>query len=95
MIRRVIKIGQREVEAISWKISSKTLIVIKGKKGYVMCGYLNMKAADKFSDVAIVVTGVSSIGAALKSTAKAVSKEAYKLGIRKNQRIKDVLKIIA
>ena len=56
MIRRVIKIGQREVEAISWKISSKTLIVIKGKKGYVMCGYLNMKAADKFSDVAIVVT---------------------------------------
>ncbi len=93
--RRIIKVGEREVEAISWKISSKVLIVIKGKKGYVMCGYLNMKTADKFGDVAVVVSGVSSISQALSSIAKSVSKEAYEIGIRKNQTIRDVLKIIA
>ena len=95
MRKRLLKVGHRELEALAWKIGAKTLVVIKGRKGYVMCGYLNMAAAEASGDVAIMVSGVASIGDALRSTAKSVSQEAYNLGIRENQPIRDVLEIIA
>jgi uncharacterized protein YunC (DUF1805 family) len=95
MKQRTIKAGKNRLQALSWKISTKTLVVIKGRRGYIMCGYLNMKVADSFKDVAVIVTGVTSISGALRSSVAGVSKEAYKLGIRKNQPVKDVLEIIA
>ena len=77
------------------KLGSKNLIVLRGSKGYVMCGYLNMKAANSFKEVAVKITGAATIKDALKSKAAAVSVAARGIGLRRNQPIKDVLKIIA
>jgi len=90
-----IKIGKKYIQALSLKLGSKTLIVLAGKKGYIMCGYLDMKAANKFKDVAIKVVGVVNIKQALDSYVYSASWAAKKLGIRKGQPIKDVLKIIS
>jgi len=90
-----IKIGEKYIQVLSLKLSSKTLIVLSGKKGYIMCGYLDMKVANKFKDVAVKIVGVSNIKQALNSCVYSVSKAAKKLGIRKGQAIKDVLKIIS
>ena len=90
-----IKTGGKTLEAIVFKISSKNLIVIKGKKGYIMCGYLNLKAAEKFGDIALIVKGVSNIEDVLSSKVAALTKQAKKLGLYKNQPIKDALKTLA
>ena len=90
-----IKVGKLSVQAVSMKLLDKSLIVIRGSKGYIMCGYLNLSVANKFGEVAIKITGVSSISDALKSKVCSASYRAKKLGIRKNQEIKNVLKIIA
>jgi uncharacterized protein YunC (DUF1805 family) len=90
-----IKIGRKYIEAISINLLNKNLILLKGKKGYVMCGYLNLKTAQKFQDVAIKIVGVLSIEEALKAKVHSCTSQARRLGIFKDQAVKDALKIIA
>ncbi len=56
------------------------MIVILCKKGYVMCGYLNMAAAEGFEDAAAVVGG-SCFEETLANPVKAVSAKAAELGV--------------
>lgn len=89
-----IKIGRKYIEAFLISLQSKNLILLKGSRGYVMCGYLNLKAAERFKDVAIKITGVSTIKEALKASVHSLSRPARKLGIYKGQPVKEALKII-
>jgi len=95
MVTKKLKIGKKYLQAFSDKLGKKNLVLIKGRKGYVMCGYLNMKAANAFDDVAVKITGVANINDALRARAYSVSRAGRRLGIRRNQPIKDVLAIIA
>ncbi len=57
------------------------LLVIRAKKGFVMCGYLNIDVASKLGDVAVRVTGVKTFEDVLNAKAVEVSEAAKKLGI--------------
>lgn len=94
MEHKKIKIGRKYIEAISLNLQSKNFILLKGSRGYVMCGYLNLKTAEKFKDTAVKITGISSIKEALKASVHSLSRPAGKLGIYKGQPVKEVLKII-
>ena len=76
-------------------LQSKNFILLKGRNGYVMCGYLNLKTAEKFKDVAIKIVGVSTIEEALKAKVHSCTSQAKRLGISKGQPVKETLKIIA
>jgi len=95
LISRKIKVGKKYIQAILIKLSSKNLIVLRGSKGYIMCGYLNLAAANKFKEVAVKITGVTTIAEAFKAKVHSATYAAEKLGITKGDPIKDVLKIIA
>lgn len=56
------------------------MLVILCKKGYVMCGYLNAEAADKFGDAAAIVGG-SCFEETLANPVKAVTAAAAQLGV--------------
>jgi uncharacterized protein YunC (DUF1805 family) len=94
IITKKIKIGQKSIEALLVKLQSKNLILLKGSRGYVMCGYLNLKVAEKFKDIAIKIVGVSTINDALKTNVHSYTSSAKRLGIYKGQSVKDALKII-
>ncbi|MBU1122295.1 MAG: DUF1805 domain-containing protein [Candidatus Omnitrophota bacterium] len=89
-----IKVGNKYIDAFSIKLSSKNLIVLRGSKGYVCCGYLNLTAAEKFNDVAVKIVKVSTIEEAVGAKVYALSRAAKKLGIHKGQKVKDVFEII-
>jgi uncharacterized protein YunC (DUF1805 family) len=93
--RKKIKIGRKYIEAFLISLQSKNLILLRGSRGYVMCGYLNLKAAERFKDVAIKVTGVSTIQEALNASVHSCTSPARKLGILKGQPVSEALKIIA
>lgn len=95
LIHKRIKIGEKYIDAYSVKLLSKSLILLRAQRGYVMCGYLDLKTAQRFNDVAIVVTGVSTIGQAMKAAVHSCSLAARKLGIYKSQPIKEALKLIS
>lgn len=90
-----IRIGKVYIDAIWVKLFRKNFILLKGSKGYVMCGYLNLKVAQKSKDVAIKVTGVSTIEDVLRASVHSCTSSARKLSIYKGQPIKEALKIIA
>lgn len=95
MILKKIKVGKKSVEALLFPLAGKNLIVIRGARGYIMCGYLNMRSAEKFRDAAVKITGVSTINDALATSVASCTSAARRLGIRKGQSIKEVLTIIA
>ena len=90
-----IRIGKKYLEALLFGLTTKRIIIIKGSKGYIMCGYLDLKVAEKFNDVAAKVTGVTNIEDVLKTTVYSCTKQARALGIHKGQPVKEVLKFIA
>ena len=59
------------------------LLLVKAEKGFVMCGYLNIAAANSLGDVAAKVTGVSSFEDVLEAEVVEVTEDARKLGIKK------------
>ncbi len=93
-IYRKLNVRGKQVEAFQLKLFSRNLIVIKGNKGYIMCGYLNMDTAEKLKEVAVRISGVNTISQALKANVEVCSKNAQKLGIYKGQPITEVIEII-
>lgn len=57
------------------------MLVLLCKHGYIMCGYLNTAASEKFEDAAAVVGG-ASFEEILANPVKAVSPKAAELGIK-------------
>jgi uncharacterized protein YunC (DUF1805 family) len=92
---RKIKVGKKYIEALAMKFQTKNLIVLRGDRGYIMCGYLNLKVAEKFNDAAIKIVGVADINDALLAQVHSCTPEAKKLGIKKGQTVKDILNLIA
>lgn len=90
-----LKAGPGYVDAVCVKLLSKNFILLRGSKGYVMCGYLDMKTADKFKDVAVKITGVSTINEALKAKAASASAAAKRIGLYKNEPVRSILKKIS
>ncbi len=74
---------------------NSSLLVITGKKGYVMCGYLNINTAQKRNDAACIVTGVKTIEDMLGSKVVALTVEAQKLGITMGMEVTKVLEKFA
>jgi uncharacterized protein YunC (DUF1805 family) len=90
-----VKVGKKYIEALALRLLTKNLIVLRGSKGFLMCGYLNLKVAEKFNDAAVIITGVSTIEEALCSTVAACTRAAKRLGVFKGQTVKEALALIA
>jgi len=95
LLKRRIRVGSGYITAICLELGKKNLPIIKGSKGYIMCGYLNLSVADQFKDVAVKITGVATITEALKAAVAGCTSSARKMGICKGQPISEVIKIIA
>ncbi len=72
---------------------SPPLLLVMGEKGFVMCGFLNMDAAEKLSVAAAMVSGVKSFEDVLEAVVKAVTSEARKMGIEPGMRGKEAIKL--
>lgn len=95
LVYRKIKVGPKIIEALCINLSVKNFILLRGSRGYVSCGYLNLSVARKFKDAAIKITGVSNIEEALRAKVAALTPQAAKLGVIKGMTVKEALKIIA
>jgi len=67
------------------------LLLIKGKTGFVMCGYLNLEVAEKLDGAAAIVSGVSTFEEVLEAEIKSVTTKAERLGIKPGMVVKEAL----
>jgi len=73
---------------------SPPLVMIIGKTGFVMCGFLNMEAAEKLNVTAVMVGGVRNFDDVLEAEVKAVTSRAVKKGIKVGMKGKDAVKLL-
>jgi uncharacterized protein YunC (DUF1805 family) len=71
------------------------LIVAHGAKGFVMCSYLDVAAADRLGTAAAVVKGVKTIDELLAKPVVAVSRAAAALGVTEGMTGRDALERLA
>jgi uncharacterized protein YunC (DUF1805 family) len=68
---------------IKVELGSAPLLLIKAEKGFVMCGFLNVAAADSIGEVAAKVSGVNSFEDVLEARIVEATGKAEELGITK------------
>jgi uncharacterized protein YunC (DUF1805 family) len=57
------------------------LLLMVADKGFVMCGFLNVEAAEKLGVAAAMVSGVKTFEDVLNAQVKAVTTKAKSLGV--------------
>ncbi len=70
---------------------SPPLILVYGRKGFAMCGFLNLDAAEKVGVVAVMSSGVSSIEDLLNAEVKGATSRALERGVRVGDKVADAL----
>jgi len=76
-----IKVANGFVEGYKVDMDNAPLILVKAKRGFVMCGYLNIEAAKGLGDAAARVTGVRSFEDLLAAHIVDVTERAEALGV--------------
>lgn len=71
---------------------SPPLLLIIAEKGFVMCGFLNVEAAEKLNVAAAVVSGVKTFEDVLNAQIKAATTKARNLGVEVGMKGADALK---
>jgi uncharacterized protein YunC (DUF1805 family) len=59
---------------------SQPLLLVIAEKGFAMCGFLNVEAAEKMGVAAVMVTGVKAFEDVLNAQVKAVTSKAKSFG---------------
>ena len=91
MEKRIIELENDDVIGYRIDLDNAPLILIKARKGYVMCGYLNMDVANKLGDIVGKVTGVKTFDDILDGTIIEVSENARKKGLKIGMKGKEFL----
>ena len=73
---------------------SPPLVMIIGRTGFIMCGFLNMEAAEKLNVTAAMVSGVGNFDDVLEAEVKAVTSRAERKGIKVGMKGKDAVKLL-
>jgi len=80
--------------ALKQDIGNLPLIVVKAKKGYVACSYIDKETAEKVGDIAAFVAGVKSLDDLKKAKIRTATTWAEDLGIREGMSVKKALEIM-
>ena len=87
-----IEIDGKNAVGVKVDLEGAPLLLIIAPKGYVMCGYLNLKTAEKFGQVAAIVTVVKSFDDILSAKVAGLTTKAKELGIKEGMAGRDALK---
>ena len=91
MKTQTILLKKGEATGYCIDLGKAPLLIIQAKKGYVMCGYLNMNTANKLGDIAGKVTGVKTFDDVLNADVVEVSEDAKLAGLKQGMNVKDFL----
>ncbi len=73
---------------------SPPLLLIVGRTGFIMCGFLNIDVAEKVNATAAMVSGVKTFDDMLAAEIKAATSKAQMKGIKSGMKGKDSVKLL-
>jgi uncharacterized protein YunC (DUF1805 family) len=88
-----VKVDSRNCQGVKVELpDSPPLLLIIAEKGFVMCGFLNVDAAERMGTVAATVSGVKSFDDVLDAQIRAATSKARDLGIEVGMKGTEALK---
>jgi len=82
MQTKEVNVNGKIANGVEIPLQNGTLVLITAAKGFIMCGYLDIVAANKFGDCAAIIKGVKTVDDMLQKSVVSVSDNASKLGIK-------------
>jgi uncharacterized protein YunC (DUF1805 family) len=73
---------------------SAPLLILKGKNGFVMCGYLNLEAAEKLGDFAVRATGVKDLSSLLDAQVAGCTQKARIAGVETGKKVSEIVSLL-
>lgn len=92
MTEELITLEKGKLIGYHINLGKAPLLILQAKKGYLMCGYLNMNTANKLGDIAGKVTGVKTYDDMLNATVIEVSENAKNQGLKEGMKGQEFLK---
>lgn len=90
---QTIKVDNKDCLGLRVELpNSPPLLLIIAEKGFVMCGFLNIDAAEKLDVVAAMISGVKTFEDLLNAYVKAVTSKAKSLGVEVGMRGTEALR---
>ena len=92
----VTQLRINEKAAVGLKVDlpdSPPLLMIIGQTGFVMCGFLNVDAAEKINVATAMVSGVKTFDDVLEAEVKAATSRAQAKGVKPGMKGKEALKL--
>jgi uncharacterized protein YunC (DUF1805 family) len=74
--------------------NSPPLLIVIADEGFIMCGFLNVEAAEKLGVAAAMVSGVKTFDDVLNANVKAVTSKAETLGVKVGMKGAEALKLM-
>jgi uncharacterized protein YunC (DUF1805 family) len=86
-----VELNGKKGVGIEVALPKAPLVLVKGERGFVMCGYLNIDAAEKLGESAAVVRGVKTVDDLLKARVVEATTAAKTRGIEVGMSGKEAL----
>mgnify|MGYP003882374113 CR=1 FL=1 len=74
--------------------NSPPLLILVADRGFVMCGYLNVQAAERLGVAAAMVSGVRDFEDILEAEVRACTSRAREMGIKEGMRGREALELL-
>jgi uncharacterized protein YunC (DUF1805 family) len=88
-----VKVGDKACLGVRVELpESPPLLLIVAEKGFVMCGFLSVEAAERLGVTAAMVSGVKTFDDVLNAEVKAATTKAKSLGVQSGMRGEEALK---
>ena len=90
-----LKIADKTVTGLKVELpDSPPLVAIIGNSGFIMCGFLNVDAAERLNVAAAMVSGVKTFEDVLKAEIKAATTKAKMKGVKVGMKSEEALKLL-
>ncbi len=86
---------KKDIEEFKIDLYGANLLLLKGGKGFLACGYINPSTAEKLGHACAIVSGVKSFDDMLKASVIALSSAAERLGVKIGMSGKEALELLS
>jgi len=87
-----VRVGDKKFLGVRVELpDSPPLVLIVAEKGFVMCGFLNIEAAERLGVTAVMVSGVKTFEDVLNAEVEAATSKAKSLGVKLGMRGSEAL----
>ncbi len=90
-----VEVGGRKALGVRVELpGSPPLLLIVAERGFVMCGFLNVEAAERLGVAAAMVSGVRTFEDVLEAPVRACTSKARELGVREGMKGREALELM-